>query len=176
LKWYSLGEHGIGGYLEAGSPVAAIQYVEINPGFLRRYVDPKTKEPYSVVGLFGFGGDDLARKTGLTPPPIVPGVPGLQQVVSSPYCDRFFNIARQESSDRRKIIVSNEQDFFEDFEKEHGASLDSHAVLPPQTQVIRQSSPDFIHDFRITIHRRRHLPARPARPTAGARRYRRRTA
>ncbi len=128
LKWYSLGGPGVGGYWEAGSPAAAIRYVDSNADFLKRYRDPKTQEPYNVIGLFGFGGDDLARKTGIAPPPVIPGVPWLQQVVSSPYCDHFFNIAQQESNDRRKIIVSNEKDFFEDFEKLYGSSLGSQSV------------------------------------------------
>ena len=128
LKWYSLGGPGVGGYWEAGSPASAIRYVDNDTNFLRRYSNPKTHEPFSIVGLFGFGGDDLARKTGVAPPPPIPGVPGLQYVRSSPYCDHFFNIAQQESNDRRKIIVSNEKDFFEDFEKHYGTSLDSQSV------------------------------------------------
>jgi alpha-mannosidase len=128
LKWYSLGPHGVGGYLEAGSPAAAIKYVDSDPGFLKRYVDPKTGAPYQVAGLFGYGGDDLARKTGITPPPEIPGVPGLQKLVSSPYCDHFHVIAKQQSNKKRQVIVSNEQDFFEDFEKTHGATLDSQSV------------------------------------------------
>lgn len=128
LKWYSLGPHGVGGYLEAGSPAAAIKYVDSDPGFLKRYVDPKTGAPYQVAGLFGYGGDDLARKTGITPPPEIPGVPGLQKLVSSPYCDHFHVIANQQSNEKRQVIVSNEQDFFEDFEKTHGATLDSQSV------------------------------------------------
>ena len=128
LKWYSLGGPGVGGYWEAGSPAAAIRYVDSNADFLKRYRDPKTQEPYNVIGLFGFGGDDLARKTGIAPPPPIPGAPGLQSVRSSPYCDHFFNIAQQESNDRRNVIVSNEKDFFEDFEKLYGSSLDSQSV------------------------------------------------
>ncbi len=129
LKWYSLGPHNVGTYLEAGaSPAAAIQYVDSDLEFLKRYVDPTTKEPYKVVGLFGFGGDDLARKTGITPPPTIPAVPGLSKVISSAYCDHFHIIARQQSNEQRQVIVSNEQDFFEDFEKTHGATLDSQTV------------------------------------------------
>jgi alpha-mannosidase len=114
--------------LEAGSPVAAINYVVTDAGFARRYSDPKTQAPYNVVGLFGFGGDDLARKTGITPPPTIPTVPGLSKVISSPYCDHFHIVAQQQSNERRQVIVSNEQDFFEDFEKTHGATLTSQTV------------------------------------------------
>lgn len=128
LKWNSLGPHNIGGYWEAGEPEKIIPYVETNADFLRRYRDPKTGEPYRVLGLFGYGGDDLARKTGVTPPPPIPGVPGLPKVVSSPYCDHFHVIAQRQSNAQRQVIVSNETDFFEDFERTHGASLESQTV------------------------------------------------
>ncbi|MFZ4766375.1 MAG: hypothetical protein ACOYMN_15600 [Roseimicrobium sp.] len=128
LKWYSLSGPGVGGYWEAGAPGKAIAFVDGDAGFFKRYVDPKTGAPYQVAGLFGYGGDDLARKTGITPPPEIPGVPGLQKLVSSPYCDHFHVIAKQQSNEKRQVIVSNEQDFFEDFEKTHGATLDSQSV------------------------------------------------
>jgi alpha-mannosidase len=128
LKWYSAGPNSIGTYLEANSPVAAIHYVETDAGFARRYSDPQTQTPYDVVGLFGFGGDDLGRKTGIAPPPTIPAVPGLAKVISSPYCDHFHMIAQQQSNERRQIIVSNEQDFFEDFERTHGATLTAQSV------------------------------------------------
>jgi alpha-mannosidase len=128
LKWYSLGPQYIGTYCEANSPYSAINYVDSNTNFLKHYFDPESHEPYKIIGVFGFGGDDLERKTGVAPPPEIPGVPGLQRVVSSPYCENFFTIAQKLSNDQRKVIVSNEQDFFEDFEKEYGASLDSQSV------------------------------------------------
>jgi alpha-mannosidase len=129
MKWYSLGPHNIGTYLEAGaSPWAAIKWVENDPGFLRRHVDPATQKPYDVIGLFGFGGDDLARKTGVKPPPTIPAVPGLQKVISSDQFDHFHMIAKQMSNPQRKVIVSNELDYFKDFETTHGATLDKHSV------------------------------------------------
>ena len=81
-----------------------------------------------MVGLFGFGGDDLARKTGTQPPPTIPGVPGLYKVGSSAYCDHFHVLAKQMSNPERQVIVSNEMDFFEDFRRTHGATLDSQTV------------------------------------------------
>lgn len=128
MKWYSLQKFGIGGYWEAGSPVSAINHVDENPDFLRRYRHAVTKEPWHVIGLFGFGGDDLARKTGIQPPPEIPAVPSLQKVISSPYCDHFHIIAEKETNETRQVIVSNELDFFEDFEKTHGADLESETV------------------------------------------------
>jgi alpha-mannosidase len=129
LKWYSAGPLNIGTYLEAGaSPAGAIKYLETDAGFVRRHVDPVTHEPYRVFGLFGFGGDDLARKTGVTPPPTIPAVPGLQKVVSSAYSDHFHVIAQRETTPARQVIVSNELDYFADFEKTHGATLPAETV------------------------------------------------
>ena len=129
LKWYSHGPSNTGTYLEIGaSPSETIKYVETDAGFLRRYADPTTRKPYSVVGLFGFGGDDLARKTGVTPPPAVPGVPGLHQIGASAYSDHFHDIAKAMTNEQRQLIVSNELDFFQDFEKTHGRSLDRQTV------------------------------------------------
>lgn len=129
MKWYSLGPLNMGDYSEAGSPYSTItKQVEKDPGFARRYVDPVSKKPYSVVGLFGFGGDDLMRKTGTPPPPMVPGVPGLQKVVSSPFCDHFFKVAQDMTTPTRQVIVSNEVDFFKDFEMRHGKTLRTQSV------------------------------------------------
>ena len=127
MKWYSL-SGAIGGYWEAGFPEPAIRYVETNQGFLNRYADPVSHEPYKVIGLFGFGGDDLARKTGVTPPPMIPGVPGLAKVVSSPYCDHFYTIAQKLTTPERQVIVSNEIDFFKDFESHYGKTLEGESV------------------------------------------------
>ncbi len=128
LKWYSLGAHNVGGYWEAGDPLQALAYAATDAGFLRRHVDPVTRQPYRVVGLFGYGGDDLARKTGVTPPPEVPGVPGLHKIVSSPHVDHFHVIAQQQSTPARQVIVSNELDYFADFERSHGATLPAKTV------------------------------------------------
>lgn len=128
LKWYSFGAHNIGGYVEAGEPLDALRYIAADAGFLRRHVDPVTRQPYRVFGLFGFGGDDLARKTGVTPPPEVPGVPGLHKVVSGPYCEHFHVIAQRESTRERQVVVSNQLDYFADFERTHGATLPAQSV------------------------------------------------
>jgi len=130
MKWYSLGKHNIGGYWEAGQSTSeeGLLALEKNEGFQRRHVDPVTKKPYDVIGLFGFGGDDLARKTGVTPPPPIPAVPRLQGVPSSPYSEHFHVIAERHTNDTRKVIVSNELDYFQDFNKHYGATLPSQSV------------------------------------------------
>jgi alpha-mannosidase len=128
MKWYSLGPHNLGTYWEAGFPEKAINWTETNEGFKRRHVDPKTNQPYDIVGLFGYGGDDLARKTGLTPPPPIPAVPRLQAVPSSPFSDHFHVIAEKMSNDKRQVIVSNSLDYFAEFSKKYGATLPSQSV------------------------------------------------
>lgn len=125
MKWYSVGPHNVGTYWEAGEPEAALRWTASDAGFKARQRDPQTGQRYRVLGLFGFGGDDLARKTGQPPPPEIPGVPGLQKVPSSPFVEHFHTLARRLSTPQRQLIVSNELDFFQDFERQHGAGLPS---------------------------------------------------
>lgn len=129
MKWYSLGPHGIGTYLEAGDPKKAVEFLDANAGFLGRYVDPTTGRPYAVRGAFGFGGDCLARKTGVPADPGILKQAGMQQgVIGFPYTDHFHDIARQASNDKRQVIVSNVNDFFEDFETTYGTTLSTESV------------------------------------------------
>jgi alpha-mannosidase len=129
IKWYSLGPHGIGTYLEASNPEKAIDYLDSNLAFLSRYVDARTGQPYDVRGAFGFGGDCLARKTGVPADPGIPKDAGMQQgVIGFPYTDHFHVIAQKQSNDKRQVFVSNVHDFFADFEKTHGAALPTENV------------------------------------------------
>lgn len=128
MKWYSLGPHNLGTYWEAGFPEKAVEWVLTDAGFKRRHVDPKTGKPYEVVGLFGYGGDDLARKPGCEPPPEIPAVPGLQKVPSTPRSDHFHEIAQKLTTPERQFFVSNELDFFGDFERTHGANLPAQSL------------------------------------------------
>jgi hypothetical protein len=61
LKWYSAGPHNLGTYPEAGSPLSILKFVETDEGFLRRYTDPRTREPYrgavNLNKLKSAGGD-----------------------------------------------------------------------------------------------------------------------
>ncbi len=140
MKWYSLGLR-MGTYLEAGwpyntstkldagGPYDAIKFLDSDPDFLRRYRDEKTGEPYLVRGAFGLGGDSLAQKTGVPGDPGVPKEPGLNSMIPAwPATEHFHDIARKMSTAERQVIASNETDFFEDFEKTHGASLPTENV------------------------------------------------
>lgn len=95
MKWYDLtpGRHLLGNYLEARQTSKVIDFVTTDSTF-------KTANPYKIVGIFGKGGDDLETLT-----------------------DEFITVAKENSSPKHKVIVSNMVDFFEDFEKTDGKSL-----------------------------------------------------
>jgi alpha-mannosidase len=95
MKWNSLlvNNKGMGGYAEACDPFGIVDFLDSNPAFLHRY-------PYRVVGAFGKGWDDAKTLT-----------------------DEFIRAAQAKTTAERQVIVSNEQDFFEDFAATYGASL-----------------------------------------------------
>jgi alpha-mannosidase len=95
MKWNSMltGNKGMGGYAEARSPGGIVDYVGSDAGFIARY-------PYKVIGAFGKGWDDLKTLT-----------------------SEFVSIAQAKSNTNRQVIVSNEVDFFQDFEANYGSSL-----------------------------------------------------
>ncbi len=97
MKWNSLtgntGARSMGGYAEARTPAKEIDHVSNDADFQRR-------NPFSVIGIFGKGWDDLKTMT-----------------------DEFITTAKEKTTPSRKVIVSNMVDFFEDFEKSHGKSL-----------------------------------------------------
>ncbi len=122
MKWHSLvppGNQRIGGYSEAFDPAAAIQFLDSDRDFLARYRKSNTTEAYRVRGAFGFGWDALDRKTGQA---------YLPDPKNYPKVDHFHEIAMKLSTPQRQVIVSNEIDFFEDFEREYGESLDRLSV------------------------------------------------
>lgn len=100
MKWHSIfgGNQGLGGYSEAFNPMQTITFAETNANFMSRY-------PYPVIGAFGRGWDGLQYTS-----------------------DEFVTIAQQNSNANRRIIVSNQEDFFRDFEQNHGTGLETHAA------------------------------------------------
>jgi alpha-mannosidase len=96
MKWYSLmSNQSLGGYAEAYNPSSAVDLLD----------DKCLSDPgygYNIGGAFGHGWDDLKVFT-----------------------DEFVSVAKAKTNAERQVIVSNEQDFFEDFEKTHGAQLPS---------------------------------------------------
>ncbi len=97
MKWNSMirNSYDIGGYAEARGIPEVIDFVNSNGGFRSRF-------PYNIIGIFGYGGDDLKALT-----------------------NKFPNIAKQMTTSSRKVIVSNGLDFSEDFEKNFGDQLPS---------------------------------------------------
>lgn len=97
MKWNSMltGNQGMGGYAEARYPQEVVNYVDSDEAFKARY-------PYQVIGAFGHGWDDLQTQT-----------------------DRFIEVAKNLSNQNFKVIVSNEIDFAQDFEKTYGNDIPS---------------------------------------------------
>jgi alpha-mannosidase len=103
MKWYSFANNNMsmGGYAELRHQSKSIDRVaEISKNInaldqLMADQSATSKYPYRVAGGFGYGWDDL------------------DTYVSN----EFINAARLNSNTERKVIVSNQQDFFEDIEK-----------------------------------------------------------
>ncbi len=113
MKWESMfppvnllarPSQGIGGYAEARYPLDVASFVDTNSGF-------KTKYPFNVIGAFGRGWDDLETLTPLT------------DLIFS-----FPTVAKVLSNSSRQVIVSNEVDFFKDFEATYASSLPTVAT------------------------------------------------
>lgn len=103
MKWHSLigGNDGSGGYAEIRHVRAAIEQVTPGTG------DPRFREryPFDIIGLFGQGWDDLETRSDAAP------------------------AAAQDLSDaRRRVVVSNEVDFFTTFEARYGAGIPDEGV------------------------------------------------
>lgn len=99
MKWNSYySSAGIGGYAEARDPVDTIDLVTSDPTFMTRY-------PFSVIGAFGQGWDDLQTTN-----------------------DNFITAAQAQTNVNRQIIVSNQLDFFQDFETNFGAGIPTYAA------------------------------------------------
>ncbi|MBS1807122.1 MAG: glycoside hydrolase [Acidobacteria bacterium] len=101
MKWnyfYPYEGASIGDYQECRFPERAVNTVETNQNFL-------TNWPYNVIGIFGKGGDDAKTLT-----------------------DSFVTFAQTNSNANRQIVVSNQEDFFRDFESSYGASVQPHTA------------------------------------------------
>ncbi len=95
MKWNSLfgANTSIGGYAEAYSPASVVDFVSSDQTFINKY-------PYDVIGAFGRGWDNLQTLT-----------------------NEFVSVAKEKTNANRQVIVSNEEDFFNDFDSTYGASL-----------------------------------------------------
>ena len=100
MKWYSFGmnNESIGGYAEARKPNVAIDWVLENDRFQK-------KHPWPTIGIFGHGWDDLKTLS-----------------------NEFPKAARARSKDGLRVVVSNEEDFFVEFENEFGDKIASESL------------------------------------------------
>ncbi|MDP3069920.1 MAG: hypothetical protein Q8N18_06500 [Opitutaceae bacterium] len=122
MKWHSFvpgGSKRSGGYAEAFDPVKAVRFLAGDAKFLSRYRVPGAAAPYGVRAAFGFGWDALDRKT---------GVPYAADPKTYPLADHFHVVAQAETTPDRQVIVSNQEDFFRDFEKHHGTQLPTESL------------------------------------------------
>jgi alpha-mannosidase len=92
LKWNTFRNVNqyLGTYYEARNIGAAVSYLDSDPTFRAAW-------PWPVAGAFGYGGDDLQSTTW-----------------------GFVDAALSQSNASRQVIVSNQEDFFEDFLSHHG--------------------------------------------------------
>jgi alpha-mannosidase len=100
MKWDSqfANSQNFGGYAEAFDPMATVTLAETNGSFQSKY-------PFPVIGAFGRGWDGLQYTS-----------------------DEFVTFAQQHSDQNRRVIVSNQTDFFQDFESHYGAGLETHSA------------------------------------------------
>ncbi len=114
MKWYSVNpymitnrkeyRYNLGNYLEASNQKDAITDCKVLMNDSKRY-------PYTISGAFGKGGDDLKTLT-----------------------NQFPKVARENSDTDYQVIVSNEVDFFRDFEKSYGENLPSESISYGSTE------------------------------------------
>ena len=95
MKWNTMrtGNTGVGGYAEARDPAAAVTYLDSDSQFLASW-------PWNVSAAFGYGWDDMQSTTG-----------------------SFVSTAQSMSNANRRVIVSNEVDFFQDFLANYSAQI-----------------------------------------------------
>ena len=95
MKWNSerRGATGIGGYAEARDPYAAVDYLDRDSDFLAAW-------PWPVAAAFGYGLDYFQSMT-----------------------DAFLQAAADLPTKNRRVIVSNEVDFFADFLAHHRSEI-----------------------------------------------------
>lgn len=100
MKWQSqyTTNKMFGSYIEAHDPVETIDFAEYDPIFQAKY-------PFPVIGAFGRGGDDLQYTS-----------------------DEFVTVAQQQTTPDRRVIISNQEDFFRDFETNYGAGLETFSA------------------------------------------------
>ncbi len=107
MKWHSMKEqakraadYNPGGYAEARDPSinSRISFLDDNDTFRARY-------PYKIFGIFGEGEDNLFTNN-----------------------TKFLAAAKQLTNTRREVFISNQEDFFRDFETTYGKTLPAESA------------------------------------------------
>lgn len=101
MKWNSLvlnDNKSIGGYAEGRDINTAVNFVDFNTLFTSRYSFP-------VIGIFGKGHDDLQTTD-----------------------NEFITAAQNLTNGNRQVFVSNQLDFFQDFEANYSGNLQTFAA------------------------------------------------
>jgi len=100
MKWNTISWDNmhLGGYAEAAIPSEAIAQSI-------KLMDDKNRYPYLISGAFGVGWDNLITLT-----------------------NKYVSHARNLSTKDYQVIVSNEIDFFEEFDKKYGRDLPSETI------------------------------------------------
>lgn len=132
MKWNSMLEtnSSIGGYAEARDPVHAITFLDSDPTFQSLY-------PYGIIGAFGKGWDDVMTTD-------------LATVIA----------AHDNTTPQRQVIVSNEVDFFQDFEQTYGATLPQVALgFGNEWDVYSASMPELSASVRRAVEKLRSAEA-----------------
>ncbi len=95
MKWNTMrnGNQSIGGYGEARNPTNAVNYLDTDATFASSW-------PWPVSAAFGYGWDDMQTTTGA-----------------------FVSASQSLSNASRRVIVSNEKDFFDDFTTNYGSQI-----------------------------------------------------
>jgi alpha-mannosidase len=100
MKWNTISWDNmhLGGYAEAAIPEDAVSQCN-------ELMNDKDRYPYNIIGAFGAGWDNTIYMT-----------------------SKYINEARRLSNRDHQVILSNEIDFFEDFEKNYGNLLPSESL------------------------------------------------
>jgi alpha-mannosidase len=97
MKWYSFqGLGSLGGYAEARSVKPVLTNLQL-------LMDDTARYPYAIGGAFGYGGDDVNEERDRN--------------------QTFVQIAKRNTTPTTSIVVSNQVDFFKDFEATYGSSI-----------------------------------------------------
>jgi alpha-mannosidase len=128
MKWNSLitDNKWMGGYAEARDPAKAIEMATTDPRFQRLW-------RYPLIGIFGKGWDDLKTLS-----------------------DEFVRVAQEKSTLERMVVVSNQKDFFEEFEQRYGKEIpEFNAAFGNEWDLYSASMPEVSARVRRAVERLR---------------------